>query len=1109
MRKIGIGLWPIHRKILCVMKISVILLLIGLQTFAIGGIAQKITLDVKNEKLGKVLRSIEQQTGYRFTYSNQVVPATKEITLKVKNEDLSAVLNILFRDLQLDYQEEADKVIIIFQKEKISTEKASINDLSNQSPPITVKGRVVNEAGEGVIASVTVKGTTNGATTDANGYFTLNNVNENATLVITGVNIEGSMEVRVNNRTNIGDIATVTKVKESEEVIVKTNYWEVKQKLNPGDIGKITAETIEKQPVSNMLQTLQGRISGLYIQQVNGVPGSSFRVNIRGRNSIANGNDPLYIIDGVPFISSGLSSTATSANILGTTGISPLNSISPEDIESIEVLKDADATAIYGSRGANGVILITTKKSNNKSGTPKVNINISMGSSRVTRTIKLLNTSQYISMRQEAFSKDNITPSISNAPDLTAWDQSRYTDWQKVLIGGNAPYFNAHASIAGGNSSTQFLFSNGYEKQGTVFPGDLNADKISSMFSFTSISDDKRFKASFSVNYVNSKSNLTGNDFTFSSLKLAPNAPPLYTSDGKLNWENSSWTNPLSELELKFKSNTSNLISNAVLSYKIFRQFEIKTNLGFNDINNKDRELTPSTYYDPAYAPTPVYAESYLNKAGFKSWILEPQVQWDGHIAKGKISALVGCTFQEQLYDQLVLYGTGFTSDDLIENIRSASTIRIITDNSTDYKYNAIFGRLNYNYKNKYVLNGTIRRDGSSRFGPGQQFGNFGALGAAWIFSEESFLKNERSVLSFGKLTASYGTSGNDQIGDYKYLDAYQSSGAPYQGIVGLNPTSLFNPDFAWEVNKKFEAGLSVGFCNDRFNIDVSYYRNRSSNQLVNYPLAMTTGFTGILENLNATIQNTGWEFGAQTLNWKSGHFKWNTSFNLSIPRNKLISFPGLSGSSYANQYVVGQPLTIVKRYKYAGVNPQTGIYTFTDFNGDGVISSNDRKLVKNVSQRFYGGLTNEITFKSFQLEFLLQFVKQTGYNFWNATQLTPGLQFNQPEKLLQNRWQTPGDAEKSVERFTTGANSAAVTAFFSNYTLSDAVITNASFIRLKNISLSYDLSTLLKKFKGSLYLQCQNLLTFTNYFGSDPESYNAAALPPLKTFVIGTRFSF
>jgi TonB-linked SusC/RagA family outer membrane protein len=1088
------------RQALLIMKLTAILLFTACLQVSAKGFGQIITLSEKNAPLEKLFGEIKKQTGYTFAYTESLLSQAKTVSIDIKNGTLEQVLTICFKDQPFTYAI-IEKTIVV-KPQNISDQTV------NTSSSIDIKGRVTDKDGNPVVgANIKIKGVSQGTTTNENGEFVLKNVDDNAVLEISFVGYETQL-IPVKNRTSIAVLLFVA-IQKLNEVIVQKGYYSTSQKLNTGNVSKVTDEIIEKQPVSNILQTLQARVPGLYIQQLNGVPGSNFKVTIRGRNSIANGNDPLYIVDGVPFISNGLSSTTTSANILGTSGISPLNSINPQDIESIEVLKDADATAIYGSRGANGVILITTKKGDSKRGKPKVNINISTGSSKITRTIKLLNTPEYISMRQEAFRNDNVTPAINNAPDLVAWDQNRFTDWQKVLIGGNALYRNVHASVAGGNSSTQFLFSGGYETQGTVYPGDLNADKISSMLSLTNMSDDKKFKASFSLNYVANRSKLTGTDFTNYALRLAPNAPALYTPDGKLNWENSTWTNPLSELEVKFRANTSNLISNATLSYKILNQLEIKANLGFNDIRNKERKLTPSTYYDPVYAATPIYAESYLNNTGFKSWILEPQLQWDGHAAKGKISALAGLTFQEQLYDQLTLYGTGFSSNALIENIQSASTKQVLADNNSDYKYNAIFGRINYNYKEKYILNATIRRDGSSRFGPGKQFGNFGSVGAAWIFSEEPFLKNERSPLSFGKLRASYGSSGNDQIGDYRFLDSYQASGAPYQGIVGLTPVRLFNPDFAWEVNKKFETGLALGFINDRINLNIDYYQNRSSNQLVNYPLAMTTGFTGILANLDATVQNTGWEFEINTLNWKNNQFKWTTAFNLSIPKNKLISFPGLSGSSYANQYVVGEPLTISKRYKYSGVDPQTGIYSFADLNGDGLISSDDKILIKNVAQKFYGGLSNDITYKSFQLEFLLQFVNQTGNNFWGATQLTPGLLFNQPEKLLQNGWQKPGDAGKTAQRFTTNVNSAAVTAFFSRYTLSDATIVNASFIRLKNISLSYDLSTLIKKFSGRVYLQCQNLLTITHYFGLDPEYNYASALPPLRTFVIGTQLSF
>nr|WP_305050892.1 TonB-dependent receptor [Elizabethkingia bruuniana] len=337
------------------------------------------------------------------------------------------------------------------------------------------------------------------------------------------------------------------------------------------------------------------------------------------------------------------------------------------------------------------------------------------------------------------------------------------------------------------------------------------------------------------------------------------------------------------------------------------------------------------------------------------------------------MDVLVGGTYQSDVMNQQSLQGYGFQSNAFIENIGSAQT-KIISDLvKTEYKYAAVFGRINYQFDHKYILNITGRRDGSSRFGSNNKFANFGALGAAWLFSKEDLFKSfNLKWLSFGKLRASYGSSGSDNIGDYQYRDTFiTSSTLIYNGVVGLSPSRLFNPDFSWEKTLKLETALELGFFNNRLNLTAAYYRNRSSNQLVGYQLPAITGFTSVLANLDATVQNTGLEIELSARPITTNDFKWDTGFNISFPKNKLISFPGLQGSTYANSYVIGEPISIVKLYHLEGINPQTGQYQFTDYNGDGKITSpDDRQVIKNIGIEFFGGLTNSFTYKNWNLSF-------------------------------------------------------------------------------------------------------------------------------------------
>jgi TonB-linked SusC/RagA family outer membrane protein len=850
---------------------------------------------------------------------------------------------------------------------------------------------------------------------------------------------------------------------------------------------------------------MQGRMAGVNIVQESGIAGGGFSINIRGLNSLREGaNAPLYVIDGVPYSSDPISDRQTSTSIPGDGN--PLASINPGDIESLEILKDADATAIYGSRGANGVVLVTTKKG--KAGKTTFTINTNHSSGSVSRVMPLMNTEQYLSMRRNAFANDGIVALPPNAFDVNGtWDTSRYTDWQKKLIGGTSEVMGVQASVSGGSEQTKYLLSGNYYTESSVFPGDFLYRRGGARLSFDHVSEDKKFRVTFSGSFTAQNNNLPWIDFVTLSRQLAPNAPALYDADNQLNWENGTWENPLANLESKNITQTTDLIANSLLSYSVAKNLEFKTSLGFTDLNNVDNRSIPATIYNPAFNLGSEYSSIFSNTVSRRSWIIEPQLNWRKEYGQSKIDVLLGATFQNQDSEKLLTVASGFTSNNLLSDLASASVTQILNNDAILYKYQAFFGRANYTFAEKYILNLTARRDGSSRFGPAKQFATFGAIGGAWLFHKEPLLAENISWLSFGKLRSSYGTTGNDQIGDYQFLNTYSSSGFQYGGINGLQPARLYNADFGWETNKKFEAALELGFFNDRIFLTTAWYQNRSSNQLVGLPLAGTTGFSSIQANLDATVENTGFEATLRLVTIKTNNFSWTTNFNITSATNRLVSFPDLESSAYRSDYVIGQPTTIRKLFHFTGVDPQTGLYQFKDVNGDGVISfENDRETVKDFNPEFYGGLQNMFVYKGLQLDFLFQFVKQQNFNFAN-TQRFAGLLSNQPEAYV-NSWQQTGDVAP-YQRFTTGINQQVMQAseFFG---LSDGAVSDASFIRLKNISLSYDIPrTLLPQVGCRMSLQAQNLLTITSFKGADPEFTQGGTLPPLRVISAGVQLTF
>ena len=994
-----------------------------------------------------------------------------------------------------------------FQSFKMNARTPNEKEAYTEVSPVqsTISGIVTDALGQPVSGvTIQVGGTNVGTISEFDGSYSIQAASD-AVLIFSAIGYK-TETVPINGRQEI-DLTLQEDITQLDEVVLNAGYYTVTEKERTGNISKVTAVDIEKQPISNPLAALQGRMAGVEIEQTSGLPGSNFSIRIRGRNSIrAGGNEPLYIIDGVPFSSSSLGEQQASVALPGG-AVSPLNNINPTDIKSIEILKDADATAIYGSRGANGVVLITTKKG--AIGKTKLEFNILTGLGKVTNTMNLLKTADYLEMRREAYANEGIDSFPANAYDVNGvWDQNRYIDWQNELFGKSAYLTNFQGSLSSGNEQTSFLLSGNYNGQTTVFPGDHKNDKISVLSNLNHQTKDGKLSLQLSTNYISNLNDLPPSDYlVLQAFNLAPNAPEPFTENGAFNWEGSTWNNPLPHLGRTYVSKASTLISNARVGYKILKELELTTNIGFTQSHLSELRTTPSTIFDPIYGVGPIFSSAIHNTGKRSSWILEPQLHWDHTFNKTKIQVLTGLTFQERTSTRLSQSASGFTSNNFIESLSAASTLTTLADTRNEYRYNAAFARINLNHKKRYIVNFTGRRDGSSRFGPDRRFANFGAIGAAWIFSEEGFIKNGIPGISFGKLRGSYGSTGNDQIGDYQYLDTYSLSPNQYEGINGIFPSRLYNPDFSWETNKKMEFSVELGLFQDRILMTGSYYRNRSSNQLVGFPLPGTTGFSSINANLNATVENTGWEFELNTVNVRTDNFNWSTSLNVTVPKNRLVSFPNLEGSPYANSLVIGESLNIRKVYQLNGVDPVTGIYQFEDFNGDGSISSvDDRQAIRNLDPTFFGGLNNSFSVGKFQLDFLFQFTKQLGRNFWSSGGQIVGAMANQPQTVTE-RWQQEGD-ETSVQLYATGSSQEPRRAF-SNYTLSDASISDASFVRLRTVNLSYKLAQNGKDgFGCQLFVNGQNLWTLTDYLGLDPENKNSQTIPPLKLISLGLRLT-
>ncbi|SMC88874.1 SusC/RagA family TonB-linked outer membrane protein [Pedobacter africanus] len=1081
-------------KIWLIMRLTTVILIATFLQVSASGFAQKITLSKSNAPLKTIFKELRNQSGYVFLCTENQLKIAKPVNINVTAEDLEEVLKQVFKNQPLTYNINEKTVTI---KEK---ERSVIDKVIDYFTTIDVSGKIVDENGEPIAgATIKAKGSSITTISDGNGFFSLKNISDDAVLQISYIGYQ-IKEVKASK--DLGSIQMELAIGKLEEVTVNAGYYSVKEKELTGSISRITSKEIENQPVTNVLATMQGRMPGVNIVQNTGMPGSGFEIEIRGQNSLRfNGSIPLYIIDGVPYSAQSIGSNVTSGNMPAEN--SPLNSINPGDIASIEVLKDADATAIYGSRGANGVVLITTKKG--AGGKTAFSTTYSSGIGQVTRFMDVLQTPEYLTVRREAFANDGVTAYPSYAYDINGtWDQNRNTNWQKELIGGTASYNNLQSSLSGGSANTQFLLSGNYSRETTVFPGDFNYLKGGGHLSVNHASDNKRFKASFATGFTAQRNSLPAIDITSVTTTLVPNAPALYDASGKLNWENNTFNNPVAVLENKIKGETYDFIANTLASYDLGYGFTAKGSFGYTNLNQQQFNLVPNTIRNPAFGSGSDRSIVFTNKLNRSSWIIEPQLSWMGNLGDARIDALLGTTFQQQNGDKVVNQAMGFANNSLMANPASATTYRILSSEESLYKYQAVFARVNFNWDGKYLLNLTGRRDGSSRFGPGKKFANFGAIGAGWLFSEERLVKDALSFLSFGKLRASYGISGNDQIGDYQYLDTYGTSGMTYQGLSGLQPSRLFNADFGWETNKKTELALEMGFLKGRISTTFAWFQNRSSNQLVGIPLPRTTGFSSIYANLDAVVQNSGLELSINTVNIKNNRFSWTSSFNLTKSENKLVSFPGLESSTYNNQYVIGQSTNIMKAFHYTGLNPLTGIYQFEDFDGDGAIYyGDDQRIFKNLNPEFYGGLQNQFHYGNLNLDFFLQFVKQENYNVFSGM---AGTMTNQPIGVLA-RWQAPGNLGP-YQRYSDSDEDVELASYL--FSSSDAAVSDASYIRLKNIALSYQLpKNWTKKFTCRISLQGQNVLTISKYKGIDPEFKNPGYLPPLKVYSSSIQLTF
>ncbi len=1125
----------IARKLLLIMKLTTLILLTVMLHVSASSSAQKITLVEKNAPLVDVFNHISNQTGYDFLFTGSDLKNAKPISINIKNVDLNEVLARIFEGQPLNYTLENKSVVV-------TIKQASLMDqLTDQVKtalklPVTISGTVTDTLGRPLVgASVAIKGMPFTVQTDSKGNFNLPNAPQGKyTLMASYIGYETSAVNIINTGTNLRIGFVLRQATSQLDQVQVIAYGLASRRYNISSMATVTAQDIEKQPVSNPLLALQGLVPGLAVTATSGIPGSKVLVQIRGQNTLnlnpTNNpskpyDQPLFIIDGVPFASQNkninqfaslVAAQSNPGGISQSVGLSPFNNIDPADIESISILKDADATSIYGTQGSNGVILITTKKG--KPGPTTFNLNINTGFNSVGRPVKLLNTQQYLQLRKDAFAADGITPSnnptnyLAYAPDLTIFDQNKYTNWQKVIYGRNTSNVDVHGSLSGGSSNNTFLISTGYNRSNYNYPGDFADQRYTLHTNVHHSSKDYRLTVNLTTDFGYEQNNSAGYGGSQHTV-LPPNLPDLLSPSGDLRWnyQGVELTSYQFYSTLKQPTHLQNYNFNTAfyLSYKIFKDLTIGVNMGYNRNSTDETSINPGVAQNPAY----VNRQANFSVNNFQTVNIEPQINYNKNIGKSALSVLVGSTYKKNTNNSNYTSGEGYSNDNFLGSINGAPKVSSM-DASNIYRYSAGFARLNYIYDNEYILNLTGRRDGSSNFGPGHQFGNFGSVGAGWIFSQQEVFKKLSPVFSYGKISGSYGTSGSDGIKAYQYQALYASF-PPYlpnfQGINPSYPANLYNPDYSWALKKSLNIALDLGLFDNRLLLNTTYYRNREGNQLVDYPLPIHVGLPSVLGNLNATVQNQGFEFAINSTNIQTKNFSWRTNFNISFNRNKLLAFPDLASSSYANVYEIGQPTSIIYGYRYKGVNPKTGLFEF--YAKDGTVTSNprygpastggDQAPIGNLEIKYMGGFGNTFTWKQFSLYVFCQFSSQNApsylFEIYNSYQL--GFAYNQPVAVLDNYWKKSGDIAQ-LQR-PGSSNSSAATISGVKFSQSSGIYCNDTYLRVKTVSLSYQLpDAFLNKahMKGlGVFVNAQNLLTFTNYKVGDPETPGSFTTFPIQ----------
>lgn len=1146
------------RKILLTMKLSLFLIFMSVfQVSAISIFSQnlKISIEMQDVTVRDVIKEVERQGKMSFFFNDELQELNTKISVSLKDTPVSEVLENALSQANMTFTEIRDNFIVLIPL-----------NADNSSQPVKISGKVTDASTGELLAgvSVVIEGTTRGTISDIRGEYSLEDVRPENVIVFSFVGYVSQKVVVGSNRTI--NIAFVPELMSLEEVVV-VGYGTQRKKDLTGSIASVSGDELEKSVSLSFDQALQGKIPGVQITQTSGAPGGNVNIMVRGVSSITGGNMPLYVVDGFPIgtggggsdVSSFLTNTYTASGMANNAAnrINPLSTINPADIESIEVLKDASATAIYGSRGANGVVIITTKRG--KVGKPVIEFSASYGIQEVENKLEMMNSREFAEFvadgRDAAWvyggtgrlptDPNSVRPTSQQVKDIFRTPEliTVNTDWQDVIF-RTAPVQEYQLSASGGQENIRYMLSGGYfNQEGIILGSDYQRYNIRAN---TDVNLSKRLKLGSTISgsygygdFIQTEGALGLRGVIGCALASSP-AIPVYREDGStfdelLDPQGVPVENPLYVIqETSDKRNLTEIITNNYLDFEIINGLNFRTSIGIN-FNTGQTKLWKSSQIGQWQSKTAPATAGLINKKTF-NWLNENTLTYQKLINnRHNINAMIGFTAQKDNYDHIAAGATDFPTDYI--TYLAGGTVNAGTHYRSEWTLLSLLARVNYMLDEKYLLTLTVRRDGSSRFGSENKWGTFPSASVGYRISDEEFMKNIEFISDM-KVRLSYGVSGNNLIGNYSHIGLLSQGNYVNSNklVPGLIPSGLSNTALTWEKSNQVDFGLDLGLFDNKVTMVADIYRNLKTDLLLSVQLPAASGFTASTQNIGE-VENKGIEFGLNINNIQWNKFTWSSNFNISANKNevtKLATEGALIPNSSYQATAVGQPISSFYLMHVLGVfktneevelhpiqhpNTQAGDLRFEDVNNDDKITNDDMKFVGDPWPDFIWGWSNLFKYKNISLNVFINGSQGNKVLIPGSSGLLNVAGVQNQLKFVVNRWRSeenPGDGMTPRAIRNNYANG-----FGSNI---DRGLFDGSYVRIKEVTLSYDIP---KKYINYLKLQglnayfnISNLITFTDFPGYNPEGFatgdnvtkmgvDDGSYPLARTYTFGVRLSF